>query len=60
MAEGVIPETRPTYGDDDPMDSSGVLRYMRVEFAGVDFNPETQPNAFGFHGGGSGTVINHI
>ena len=60
LAEGVIPETRPMYGGDDPMDSSGVLRYVRVEFAGVDFNPETQPNAFGFHGVGSGTVIDHI
>ena len=60
LAEGVIPETRPTYGGDDEMDSSGVLRYVRVEFAGVDFNPETQPNAFGFHGIGSGTVISHI
>ncbi|MDE0107394.1 MAG: hypothetical protein OXN96_06275 [Bryobacterales bacterium] len=60
LAEGVIPETRPTYGGDDPMDSSGVLRYVRVEFAGVDFNPETQPNGFGFHGVGSGTVIDHI
>lgn len=60
LAEGVIPETRPTYGGDDSMDSSGVLRYVRVEFAGVDFNPETQPNAFVFHGVGAGTVIDHI
>ena len=60
LAEGVIPETRPTYGGSNPEDSSGVLRYVRVEFAGVDFNPETQPNGFGFHGVGSGTVIDHI
>ena len=60
LAEGVIPETRPVYGGDDPTDSSGMLRYVRVEFAGVDFNPETQPNGFGFHGVGSGTMISHI
>ena len=60
LAEGVIPETRPVYGGMNTEDSSGVLRYVRVEFAGVDFNPETQPNAFGFHGIGSGTVIEHI
>lgn len=59
-AEGVLPETRPVYGGTDDEDSSGVLRYVRVEFAGVDFNPETQPNAFGFHGVGSGTVIEYI
>ncbi len=60
FAEGVLPEDRPAYGGDDDADSSGVLRYLRVEFAGVDFNPETQPNAFGFHGIGSGTVIENI
>ena len=59
-AEGVLPETRPVYGGNDEADSSGELHYVRVEFAGVDFNPETQPNAFGFHGIGSGTVIDHI
>lgn len=60
LAEGVIPVTRATYGGTNAEDSSGVLRYVRVKFAGVDFNPETQPNAFGFHGVGSGTVIDHI
>ncbi len=59
-AEGVLPEDRPVYGGTNAEDSSGVLRYVRVEFAGVDFNPETQPNAFGFHGVGAGTVIEHI
>ena len=56
----MIPETRPVYGGSNSEDSSGVLRYVRVEFAGVNFNPETQPNAFGFHGVGSGTIIDHI
>ena len=60
MAEGVIPATRPEYGGDNDEDSSGVLRYVRVEFAGVDVSQETQPNAFGFHGLGSGTVIENI
>ena len=59
-AEGIVPETRPVYGGTDDEDSSGVLRYVRVEFAGVDFSQETQPNAFGFHGVGSGTVIEYI
>ena len=60
IAEGVLPATRPVYGGDDPEESSGVLKYVRVEFAGVDFTNEIQPNAFGFHGVGSGTVIDHI
>ncbi len=60
IAEGVIPAERPVYGGNDPEDNSGILRYVRVEFAGVDFSNEIQPNAFGFHGIGSGTIIDHI
>ena len=60
LAEGEIPETRPTYGGTDPIDSSGVLRYVRIEFTGVGFNPETQPTVFGFRGVGVGTVIDQI
>ena len=37
LAAGVVPETRPLYGGDDPTDSSGVLQYVRVEFAGGSF-----------------------
>lgn len=60
FAEGTIPATRPVYGGDDPADSSGRVTYTRVEFAGVDFTTEIQPNAFGFHGIGSGTEVHHI
>ena len=59
-AEGVIPADRPRYGGTNDDDSSGVLRYVRVEFAGVDVTAEIQPNAFGFHGIGRGTVIDDI
>lgn len=31
-----------------------------TEHTGVDFNPDRQPNAFGFHGVEAGTVIDHI
>ena len=60
FAEGVIPATRPAYGGSDDDDSSGSIMYTRVEFAGVDFTPEIQPNAFGFHGLGRGTTIDYI
>ncbi len=60
FADGVVPATRPTYGGDDGEDSSGVLRYVRVEFAGAASESGTTTNAFGFHGVGSGTVIEHI
>lgn len=60
FAEGIIPATRPAYGGDNDDDNSGILRFVRVEFAGVDFSPEIQPNAFGLHGVGRGTVVEYI
>lgn len=60
LAEGVIPATRPAYGGTDDADDSGVLKYVRIEFAGVDFTDQIQPNAFGFHGIGNGTTICYI
>jgi len=60
VAEGVLPANRPVYGGSDPHDSSGVYRYVRIEFAGVDFTDEIQPNAWGMHAVGDGTVLDFI
>ena len=35
LAAGVAPPQRPAYGGHDPLDSSGTLQYVRVEFAGA-------------------------
>ncbi len=43
------------YGGSDPMDSSGVLRYVRVEFAGLD-----DSDGLGLRGVGSGTTIDYV
>ena len=58
-AEGVVPETRPVFGGDDPLDSSGVLQWVRVEFAGAGSSSGDRPG-IGLHGVGSGTRIDHI
>jgi len=49
-----------TYGGDDPDDSSGVLEYVRVEFAGTEFSPDNELNGIAFQGVGSGTTVDHI
>lgn len=41
-------------------DSSGTLRYVRVEFAGIEFSPENELNGIAFQGTGSGTVVENI
>ena len=48
------------YGGDDPGDSSGVLRYVRVEFAGIRFNEQNELNGIALQGVGTGTVLEHI
>ena len=48
------------YGGDDPDDNSGVLRYVRVEFAGREISPDNELNGIAFQGVGSGTTVEYI
>ena len=58
--EGVAPGGRAVYGGTDEEDSSGVLRYVRVEFAGAADEPEDAGPAIGLYGAGSDTVLDHV
>lgn len=49
-----------TYGGSDPFDSSGVLRYVRVQYAGFRFNDTNELNGIAFQGVGAGTVVENI
>ena len=63
VAPGVLPAGRPVYGGTDAEDSSGALRYVRVEFAGAGGDPddaEAAGPAIGLYGAGSGTVLDHV
>ena len=42
------------YGGNDPNDNSGSLRYVRLEFAGVEFSPDNELNGIAFQGVGRG------
>ncbi|MDE0105031.1 MAG: hypothetical protein OXN89_21840 [Bryobacterales bacterium] len=55
-AAGVEPEARGAFGGDEAADSSGVLRYVRVEFAGGG----AYGAGIGLHGVGAGTRIDHV
>ncbi len=48
------------YGGNDPEDDSGIIRYLRVEFAGIEFSPENELNGIAFQGVGRGTVVDFI
>lgn len=48
------------YGGNDPFDNSGVLKYVRVEWAGFPITPENELNGIAFQGVGAGTVVDYI
>jgi hypothetical protein len=48
------------YGGTNPNDNSGVLRYVRVEFPGVEFSPDNELNGIAFQGVGRGTTVDHV
>ena len=48
------------YGGNDIADNSGVLKYVRVEFAGFEISPDNELNGIAFQGVGSGTTVDYI
>jgi hypothetical protein len=48
------------YGGNDPDDNSGVLSYVRIEYAGIAFSPNNEINGLTFGGVGRGTKVDHI
>jgi hypothetical protein len=52
--------TGATYGGTDAADNSGVLKYVRIEFAGIPFQPNQEINGLTCAGVGSGTTIDYI
>jgi hypothetical protein len=54
---GVIPGT---YGGENPADTSGTLKYCRIEFAGYPFEQDRELNTLTMCGVGNGTSIEYI
>lgn len=48
------------YGGNDPIDSSGYLRYLRVEYTGATFREETVFSGISFFGVGSYTTVLNV
>ena len=48
------------FGGDNPEDSSGVLRYVRVQFAGDKVTDVDELNGIAFQGVGNGTVVDYV
>jgi hypothetical protein len=48
------------FGGSNPADNSGILKYVRVEFAGFEITPDNELNGIAFQGVGNGTVVDYI
>lgn len=53
-------ENTTTYGGTDDNDNSGILKYVRIEFAGIAFEPDKEINGLTLGGVGKGTTLEYI
>ena len=58
--EGLVGNADSVYGGTDPNHSCGVLKYVRVEYAGTILSPNNELNSFTWGGCGKGTVAEHL
>lgn len=57
VSEGI---SEALYGGEDDFDSSGILKYVRVQFGGDDISAGNQLNGIAFQGVGAGTTVDFI
>src|SRR5258706_1143642 len=50
----------PATQGQNPADNSGILRYVRIEYAGDAFLPDNEINGLTFGGVGTGTVVDNV
>lgn len=48
------------YGGNEPADNSGVLKYVRVEYAGYQISPDNELNGIAFQGVGNRTLVENV
>ena len=61
LIEGIPPgETFGQYGGTDPMDNSGVIRYISVRHGGISIGADNEINGITFGGVGAGTTVENI
>ena len=55
--EGITPEV--IFGGNDDNDNSGIMKYLRVEFAGIELTPNNETNSITLGGVGKSTVMDY-
>lgn len=60
LIEGGLAEPMGNHGGTNAADNSGILRYVRVEFPGIAFQPNNEINGITFGSVGSGTTVDYV
>jgi hypothetical protein len=58
--EGLNPTMETQYGGSVPDDDSGILKYVRIEFAGILLSQNNEVNGLTFGGVGSKTQVDYV
>lgn len=60
VIEGGISTPEANHGGTDPLDNSGVLKFVRIEFPGIAFVKDNEINGLTLGSVGSGTTIDYV
>ncbi len=60
VIEGGLDVNYQSFGGNNDADNSGILRYVRIEYAGKAVNPGDEVNGLSLYGVGSGTEVDYI
>lgn len=60
LLEGGCDPSLAVYGGTNDNDNSGILTYVRIEYAGIAFQPNNELNSLTLAGVGKGTTIHHV
>jgi hypothetical protein len=60
VVEGGVDAAFSAFGGTSATDNSGVLKYVRIEYAGKAVNPGDEVNGLSLYGVGSGTTIDYV
>jgi hypothetical protein len=60
VIEGGVDPQYSVFGGTNDEDNSGVLNYVRIEYAGKAVNPGDEVNGLSLYGVGSGTTIDYV
>ena len=58
--EGIVPTNDTQHGGNNDNDNSGVLKYVRIEFAGIPLEPNKEINGLTFGSVGNQTTVDFV